>query len=93
MTAMGFSANVYLSVGGKHCRHPIAVMGDVDTFGHGWMPKWWPLHYPDIAIIEEEDFNKVSCIIKAPISLILQYLRLRWLIFGIKAYLLHGGVI
>ena len=49
------------------------------------MPKWWPLHYPDIAIIEEEDFNKVSCLIKVPISPILHYLRLRWLILAIKA--------
>ena len=22
---------------GKHCRHPIAVMGDVDTFGQAWV--------------------------------------------------------
>ena len=63
-------------------------MGVVDAFEHGWKPKWIPLHYPDIAIIEEEDFNKVSCMIKAPISPILHYLRLRWSILAIKAYLL-----
>ena len=30
----GVFGNVYLSLRGKHCRHPIAVMGVVDTIGY-----------------------------------------------------------
>ena len=37
ITAMGFSAMFTFQLDnteGKHCRHPIAVMGVVDMFGH-----------------------------------------------------------
>ena len=37
ITAIGFSAMLpfnWTTLRGKHCRHPIAVMGVVDTFGH-----------------------------------------------------------
>ena len=37
----GVFGNIYLSAGGKHCWHPIAVMGVVDTFGHYQLPQIW----------------------------------------------------
>ena len=42
ITTMGVSAMLpfsWTTLRGKHCRHPIAVMGVVDTFGHSLICK------------------------------------------------------